>query len=315
MALHPFIEAMRQQMKMKGWPALSHGSPAQARALIAAGQALLGGGPDMWQVRDLELPTRAGQVKARLLKPREQIRGLIVYLHGGGWVVGEIDDCDAMARTLAAESGCAVLLVDYRLAPECPFPAAFEDTQDALAYAAHGVEALAGAKVPLIVAGDSAGANLGTSAIRTLGDRTLVALQVLIYPVTDCNFAMRSYAAHGDGLPLTARDMSWFFEHYAPRHMWDRPEISPLRATDLEGMPPTLIVTAEYDVLADEGAAYAERLRLAGVPVIERHITGVTHGFIRLHNLFDVARDELKAIAADITAACHACSKRATAAG
>jgi acetyl esterase len=253
MALHPFIEAMLKQLAAR--PAISAGSPADARAMVAAGRAVLGPGPEMHDVRELALPTRSGTIPARLLTPSANPRGLVVYLHGGGWVVGTIDDYDTLARMLAAESGCAVLLPDYRLAPEHPFPAGFEDSEDILLGAARDVATLAGRDVPLIIAGDSAGANLATAAVRSLRGRVSIALQVLIYPVTDSDFSTGSYTAHGAGLPLTARDMTWFFDHYAPKTMWDRPEISPLRAPELDGMPPTVVVTAEYDVLGDEGVA------------------------------------------------------------
>lgn len=301
MPLHPFIEKLLAQLA--GRPALSAGSPEDARTMVALGRAVLGKGPEMHEVRDLDIPTRAGTIGARLLKPAADVRGLVVYLHGGGWVVGAIEDFDTLGRTLAAESGCAVLLPDYRLAPEHPFPAGLEDAEDALSYASREIVSLAGKRVPVVVAGDSAGGNLATVAARTLRGKADIAFQVLIYPVADCDFATGSYKAHGEGLPLTTRDMEWFFGHYAPRLAWPRPEISPLRA-DLTGLPPALVVTAEYDVLADEGTAYAAKLQQAGVPVTTRRVAGVTHGFIRLHNLFDVARDELKAIAQDIAAAC-----------
>jgi acetyl esterase len=308
MPLHPFIEKMLAQLA--GRPALSAGSPADARDMVAAGRTVLGRGPDMHDVRELALPTRSGTIRGRLLTPSANPRGLVVYLHGGGWVVGSIDDFETLGRTLAAESGCAVLLPDYRLAPEHPFPAGLEDSEDVILHAARNIASAAGGTIPLIVAGDSAGANLATVAARRLRGKADIALQVLIYPVTDSDFATGSYQQHGEGLPLTTRDMAWFFNHYAPRTAWEHPEISPLRAGDLAGMPPAVIVTAEYDVLADEGQAYAETLRRSGVPVVARTIPGVTHGFIRLHNLFDIARDEVKTIAAEIAAACNQASAK-----
>lgn len=299
MTLHPFIVAMLEQMK--GRPALSAGTPADARAIVAATRAVLGSGPEMAEIRDLKLPTRAGSIQARLYRPQAQSeaepKGLIVYLHGGGWVVGTIDDYDALARTLAAESGCAVLLPDYRLAPEHPFPAGLEDAEDALSYAARHVQALAGRSVPLVVAGDSAGANLATIAARRLLGTVELAAQILVYPVADSDFERPSYGAYGRGLPLARQDMIWFFRHYAPEALWSSPDIAALRAGDLSGLPPALVVLAECDVLADEGRAYADTLERAGVPVTRRMVPGVTHGFIRLHNLFDVARQEVAAVA------------------
>jgi len=301
MPLHPFIEKLLAQLA--GRPALSAGSPDDARTMVAAGRAVLGKGPDMHEVRDLQIPTRSGTIQARLLKPSADVRGLIVYLHGGGWVVGAIEDFDTLGRTLAAESGCAVLLPDYRLAPEYPFPAGLEDTEDTFLHVSREITTLVGKRVPIVVAGDSAGGNLATVATRTLRGKADIALQVLIYPVTDFDLNTGSYKAHGEGLPLTTRDMEWFLRHYAPQDAWSRPEISPIRA-DLTGLPSALVITAEYDVLADEGIAYAKKLQQAGVPVTTRHVAGVTHGFIRLHNLFDVARDEINAMARHIAAAC-----------
>lgn len=303
MTLHPFIAAMLEQMK--GRPGLSAGTPQQARAMVAASRPVLGEGPALAEVRDLEIPTRGGAIKARLFRPGPSPAGLIVYLHGGGWMIGTLNDYDALARTLAAESGCAVLLPDYRLAPEHPFPAGLEDAEDVLVRAALAGEALIGTSLPLVVAGDSAGGNLATVAALKLRGHVALAAQILIYPVADSDFERPSYHAFGKGLPLTRQDMVWFFHRYAPEHEWTSPRIAPLRADDLTGLPPTLIALAECDVLADEGRAYADALERAGIRVARREAAGVTHGFIRLHNLFDVARDEVKAAAAFARAACR----------
>ena len=301
MPLHPFIDAMLA--KLAGRPMLSAGSPEEARAMVAAGRQALGAGPDLAVVRDIAIPTRSGSVPARYLASSDAPDGLLLYLHGGGWVVGALDDFDVYARTLAAESGYGVLLLDYRLAPEHPFPAGLEDCIDVLAACIEAKVTGVPVTSPLVVAGDSAGANLATVAIRKSARRDSVALQVLYYPVADCDFASSSYIAHADGVGLTAHDMEWFFRHYAPSELWSSPDISPLRAGDLPGMPPAIIVTAEYDVLCDEGEAYAAMLRKHGVPVTLRRLDGLTHGFVRLHNLFDVPMNELKAVAAEISAA------------
>jgi acetyl esterase len=306
MPLHPFVEAMLKATA--GRPAFSDGSPGDARALVAAGRAALGSGPELYKVEDITIPTRGGSLPARLLMPSAQPRGLVVYFHGGGWVVASIDDFETLGRTLAAASDCAVLLPDYRLAPEHPFPAALEDSEDVLLWAGKARASLCGSG-PLVVAGDSAGGNLATVAAASLRGRTDLALQVLIYPVTDCDFTRHSYSQHGAGLPLTARDMQWFFGHYAPQDAWQHPQVSPMRLPDPSGLPPALIVTAEYDVLADEGRAYARRLGQFDVRVEHREAAGMTHGFIRWHNLVDVAREELNAIAVRIAAACDAATQ------
>lgn len=297
MALDPFIVAMLAKLKSIGQPALSAGTPAETRAMLAAGRAALGAGPDMAKVRSLKIPTRSGSIDGRLFVPTADPAGLVVYQHGGGWVVGGLDDFETLARQLARLSGAAVLLTDYRLAPEHPFPAGLEDTEDALMWASDNVQDLLGRSAPLVVAGDSAGANLSTVAVRRLRGRVAAVLQVLIYPVTDCRFDTPSYQEHGEGLPLTRKDMEWFFGHYAPSGLHGTPDIAPLRADDLAGLPPAFVVTAEHDVLCHEGEAYAQKLAMAGVPVRSRRYEGVTHGFIRLHNLFGVAETAVSDVA------------------
>jgi acetyl esterase len=302
MPLHPFVEKLLEAMA--GRPALSDGSPDDARALVTAGRAALGAGPELYKVEDIDIPTRAGKLRTRVLQPSAKPRGLVVYLHGGGWVVASIDDFEMLGRTLAAGSNCTVVLPDYRLAPEHPFPAAVEDCEDVLLWA-DGARGALGGNGPLIIAGDSAGGNLAAVAAASMRGKVDLALQVLIYPVADCDFARPSYEVYGTGLPLTTRDMKWFFGLYAPQDQWGRPQISPIRHPDLSGLPPALIVTAECDVLADDGRAYAERLKQAGVSVEHREVAGMTHGFIRWHNLVDVAKREADAIAAKMAAVCR----------
>jgi acetyl esterase len=305
MPLHPTIQAMFAKIAELGRPALSAGSPDDARALVRATRVALGQGPQLHEVREISIPTRSGAIDARLYLPEKAVSGLVVYFHGGGWVVGELDDYDAMARTLAARSGCAVVMPDYRLAPEHPFPAGIEDAEDALRFAARNFGDLAGGDAPLIVGGDSAGGNLATVIARSLRDEVALAAQVLVYPVTDHDFGRASYLTLSEGMQLTRKDMEWFFDHYAPRSVRDDPRISPMVAPDLAGLPPAVIVTAEYDVLRDEGEAYAQALSKAGVPVTFRRIDGLPHGFLRMHNLVDIADEALGFIASEIAAACR----------
>jgi acetyl esterase len=299
--LHPFVAAMLAKQKEAGAPALSAATPADARALVAAGRAALGPGPDMAQRRDLVVPTRSGTIPARLLVPHGSVAGLVVYAHGGGWVVGTIDDYEILGRELAARSGCAVLLPDYRLAPENPFPAGLHDVEDTLLWAAS--TDLAGPGAPIVVAGDSAGANLATVATRRLWGQIAPVLQVLSYPVTDADTDSPSYREFAEGLPLTRADMQWFYGHYAPEDIRATADVSPLRADDLSGMPPAVVVTAEYDVLRSEGEAYAEALSAAGAKVTTRRYAGVAHGFLRLHNHLDTAREAVLDIAAAVAEA------------
>jgi acetyl esterase len=217
--------------------------------------------------------------------------GLVVYYHGGGWVVGSLDGWDSSVRALAVASGCDVVSVDYRLAPEHVFPAAADDAYDALVWAASD-SGLAGGR-PVVVAGDSAGGNLAAvSALRARDSGgPPVALQVLVYPVTDCDLNRRSYHDYdGDELILNRRDMTWFWDHYAPDPAARvNPYASPLRAPSLADLPPAFIVTAEHDPLRDEGFAYADRLRAARVPVEHRHYGSQIHAFFTFTGLLDDA--------------------------
>ena len=304
MPLHPFIADLFDKMAQAGKPALSAGSPIDARALTRTSRAALGDGPEMLRVEELMVPTRSGHIAARLYVPVELVVGLIVYVHGGGWVVGEPDDFDAMARTLAQRSRCALLLPDYRLAPENPFPAGLEDVEDTLVWTAAHVSMLVGSAVSIVAAGDSAGGNLVAVATHLLAGQVQLAGQVLIYPVTDCDMTRPSYRDFSQGMQLTRADMVWFFEHYAPNVLHADPRISPLRQPARIDIPPTLVVTAEYDVLRDEGEAYARALGDAGAIVTTRRIDGLPHGFIRMHNLVDTADVALSAIAMDIATLC-----------
>jgi acetyl esterase len=294
MPLHPFFDKMLAQAAALGRPALSAGTPAEARAAFAAMRGFLGPGPEVGAVSDMSVPTRGGSVGARLYRPEGAEVGLLVYLHGGGWVCGGIDDFDGLVRRVVRHSQCAVLSVDYRLAPEHPFPAGLNDAVDALIWAEANREVLLGDTVPLSVGGDSAGGNLAIAAAQSIQDRIDLAAQILFYPVTDCAMDSPSYQDFGTGLPLTRADMAWFFRHYADPTRWADPEISPQRRTSLAGTPPTWIVSAEYDVLRDEAEAYAVRLASEDVAVEFQRATGMPHGFARMANHVDEAAEVLK---------------------
>ena len=304
--LHPVLRAALDAAKARGAPALSAGTPDEARRLVAAGRAVLGAGPEVGPVTARAIPRRDGStLGARLYRTADAREcGLVVYLHGGGWVVGTLDDFDIVSRTIAARSGCAVVAVDYRLAPEHPFPAGLEDAIDASLWCAGACADLVGRRLPIVVAGDSAGANLATVAALALRREVTIALQALVYPVTDSDFDTPSYREHGTGLPLTADDMAWFLRHYAPPAAWRDPRIAPLRTPDLSGAPPAWIGVAAHDVLRDEGEAYAARLADAGVAVTLRRFDDLAHGFVRMPNLVDSADRALDALCAAIADAC-----------
>jgi acetyl esterase len=276
-----------EQMASAGGKPLHELAPAEARALGAQLAALAGPAPSMARVEEHRIPAPDGPVPVRVLVPLEPARGVIVYYHGGGWVLGTPDEFDTLARRLAERTSCAVVLVDYRLAPEHRYPAAVDDAYAALVWTGRRLRAIAGTTedVPLIVAGDSAGGNLAAVMARRARDRggPPLALQVLIYPVTDADFDRPSYTDPENQLLLTREAMIWFWDHYAPDSARRKEaDASPLHATDLAGLPPAVVLTAEHDVLRDEGEAYAERLTAAGVPVEVKRHAGQMHGFFTL---------------------------------
>ncbi len=254
--------------------------PVQARELLA-GLRPEPGGPAMQHVEELQL----GPTRLRVLKPDASVRGAILYLHGGGWVVGGLDDFDCFARRLAQRTQCTVVLVDYRLAPEFPFPAALDDVERAAQWLVERRAKLAGAHGTLLIAGDSAGGNLAAVFAQRAARHAEQhwALQVLIYPVTQADLDGPAYLDPQRQLLLSREDMRWFWGHYlADAGQRQQIDASPLAARDLQGVPPAVVLTAEFDVLRDEGQAYADRLAQAGITVIERCFSGQMHGFVTL---------------------------------
>ncbi|MCG8443765.1 MAG: alpha/beta hydrolase fold domain-containing protein [Caulobacterales bacterium] len=276
----------------------------EARALTGSLGALYGPGPEMAEVVEETIPTGDGHsFGVRLLKPTATPRAVIVYMHGGGWVVGDIDEFDTLGRQLAQRTGCAVAMVNYRLAPEHPYPAAIDDCWNALRWADQNMERLVGRRAPLIVAGDSAGGTLAAIVAQrsvAAGGPT-IALQVLVYPVTDHDLSRPSYADPGNQLLLTRDAMAWFWDLYVPSaETRDRPDASPLRAASLAGGPPAVVLTAEYDVLRDEGEAYVAKLRAAGVPVVHKRFDRQMHGFFSMVNVLPGAKEGMEFVGEQI---------------
>ncbi|HEY6496368.1 MAG TPA: alpha/beta hydrolase [Trebonia sp.] len=304
-SVHPQARQILDGKAASGAPPLWELAPDEARATVEADNATIPAGPDLEVVRDLVIPSQAGGMPARLYSPSSSAPGLVVYYHGGGWVVGSLDGWDASVRSLAVASGCDVISVDYRLAPEHAFPAAADDAYDALVWAASQAGPAAGR--PIVVAGDSAGGNL--AAVAALRARDFggppVALQVLVYPVVDCDLDRRSYREYdGDEFILNRRDMAWFWDHYAPDPAARaNPYASPLRATSLSGLPPAYMVTAEHDPLRDEGFAYADRLRAARVAVEHRHFGSQIHAFFTFAGVLDDADKAVSDVGAAIRSA------------
>lgn len=260
-------------------------SPDEARALGGQLRQMYGQGPEIGWVLDATASGSGGQIPVRILSPKNAARAIIAYFHGGGWVMGDLEEFDTLGRKLVAATGAAVVLVDYRLAPEHPYPAAVEDAWAALRWIDQRGEQIAGSAVPLIVSGDSAGGNLAAVVAQRAqreGGPT-ISLQVLIYPVTDADLNTPSYLDEANQLMVSRDTMTWFWDHYLPdAAVRANPDASPLQAADLADLSPAVVLTAEHDVLRDEGEAYAERLRAAGVTVYHRRFPGQMHGFFTL---------------------------------
>ncbi|GJF23685.1 alpha/beta hydrolase [Streptomyces sp. HO565] len=265
------------------------------------------------RVDEVTVPTRTGQLRARLYQPLTspagRLRPALLYLHGGGFVLGTLDGVDEVCRAVAARSGWDVLSLEYRLSPEHPYPAALEDSLDTLAWL-RGSALDAGIDPDMIaVGGDSAGGNLAAALCLHLRDHGLPppVSQVLVYPAVDDGFSTPSWTRFADAPLLTTADARWFWEQYTgPGHRDDVDQYAaPMKAASLRGLPPALVLTAEVDPLRDDAEAYAERLRHDGVPTTARRHSGVFHGFFTEVGVFaktdaaidDVAR-HLRGIAA-----------------
>jgi acetyl esterase/lipase len=285
---------------LRGLPALEGMTPAAARAVVDSMRQGSPPGPDLPSVVDRRI-SATGPLNVRVYRPVERPAGVIVYYHGGGWVLGSLDSSDAQLRAFARQTQCCIVAVDYRLAPEHPFPAAVVDALEALNWADASLVDLAGARVPLIVAGDSAGANLATVAAiqaRDSGGPPLAG-QLLYYPVTDAVLDTPSYIANAEGYFLTRDLMRWFWNHYVPDAAQRADSrCAPLRTADLSRLPPALIQTAEFDPLLDEGEAYAQRLRAAGTTATLQRRAGLIHGYVGMGPAARVAREAIDDAAA-----------------
>ena len=253
-------------------------------------------------VEERSVPGADGEIPARIYAPEgSEARPPLVFFHGGGWVIGNLDTHDGKARKLANASGRSVVSVGYRLAPEHPFPAPAEDCYAATAWVDAHREAVRGGPGPLAVAGDSAGGNLAGAVALMARDRGGPALgfQLLIYPVADCDFERPSYRQNAEGYMLTRDVMMWFWDQHVPDVARRRdPYVNLVAAEDLRGLPPARVITAEYDPLRDEGEAYAARLEAAGVPVTCRRYDGMIHGFLSFADFVAVGKEALQEAAA-----------------
>jgi acetyl esterase/lipase len=288
MPLDPQVQGLLEAMAAQGMPPFAQMTVPQAREIAHAFIDLEGDTEDVAETRTETVPVPGAAISVRIYRPDAPgPLPLIVYFHGGGWVIGNCEIADKPCRALANAARAVVASVEYRLAPEHPFPTATEDCYAATRWLAERAEELGADARDLTVCGDSAGGNLAAVVALMARDRGDVAItrQVLLYPVTSPaeGSPFASYIENADGYLLTAADMHWFWNHYL-RSPEDgkNPYAAPLAADDLGGLPPAYVAVCEYDPLRDEGVAYAERLEQAGVPVTLSRIDGAVHGMFWL---------------------------------
>jgi acetyl esterase len=297
MPLHPQAKRVIDATTLLNLPPVERQNPGEARAGILARTAGLGPVEEVAAVVDHSVPVREGTITVRTYTPfGAGPFPALVFFHGGGWVIGDLATHDGICRALANHAGGVVASVDYRRAPEHRFPVAAEDALAATRWVAAEGRRLGIDPSRLAVGGDSAGGNLAAVVALMARDRGGPPLvhQLLVYPVTEHRFDTPSYRENADGYNLTRDAMRWFWGHYLERpEDGKNPYASPLLAPSLAGLPPALLMTAEYDPLRDEGESYATRLREAGVPTTLTRYPGQIHGFFRMTNQMDQAREAL----------------------
>lgn len=298
MPLEPVTAAILAQIAESGAPEYHQLPVIESHALYTEVQSV----PpsiEVYSVEDFVVPGPAGDIPVRLYRPNDKPAPLHVHFHGGGWVIGNLVTHDADCREIVAASGCMVLAVDYRLAPEHPFPAAPEDCYAVSCWAAANSTQLGGSPGLISIGGDSAGGNLAAVVALMARDRNgpEFAMQLLLYPITEPSMASASFRENAEGYLLTKTMMAWFWNHYCPDiEQRKHPLISPLMASDLSGLPPALMITAEFDPLRDEGEAYAARLKEAGVEVEMRRFNGFIHGFFSLAGIIEATREAVELV-------------------
>jgi acetyl esterase len=294
MALHPQCKAFLDMLASTGAPPIERLPLAEARAVRS--EMVEAGGPEepVAEVQNRSVPGPGGPIAVRVYRPeKSQTLPALVFFHGGGFVICNLETHDRMCRSLANQSGCAVISVDYRLAPENKYPAAVDDAYAATRYIAEHAAEFAVDPNRIAVGGDSAGGTLATVVSLLARDRggPRLKFQLLIYPLVDVNDQSPSMQLFSKDHFLTREGMDWFMESYLPsREAGLEPSASPMNATSLRGLPPAMIVTAECDPLRDQGEAYARKLQGAGVPVELKRYEGMIHPFVSLAGVVDAGR-------------------------
>ena len=295
MPLDPQAQEVLDQSAALGLPPAHTVSPEEAR--VNRLSRLSAPGPEVAKVEDRTIPSGSAQVPVRIYTPEGSGPfPALAWFHGGGWVVGNLETADATARHLAVGSGCVVVSVDYRLAPEAKFPAAADDCYAATQWIAQHASSINVVPSRIAVGGDSAGGNLAAVVCLMAKDRggPSIASQILVYPVTARDFGTGSYRDNANGYSLTLDTMKWYWNHYLANDAdASNPYAAPMQAKDLAGLPPALVITAEFDPLRDEGNAYADRLQAAGVTTTCSCYDGMIHGFFGMPAVMDKGKQAI----------------------
>jgi acetyl esterase/lipase len=301
MPLDPQAQRVVDALAALNLKPIKDSTPTEARESMRTRTAALGPFEEVAAVADHRVPVTGGEITVRLYRPAGVgPHPVLVFYHGGGWVIGDLYTHDGICRSIVNAAGCAVASVDYRLAPEFKYPTPVEDSYAGLLWVAANATRLGLDPARIAVGGDSAGGNLAAVMALLARDRhgPRLLLQVLIYPVTNHDFGTVSYRENATGFVLGTEDMRWFWRHYLAREEQGRePLASPLLAKSLADLPPALVVTAGCDPLRDEGEAYAVRLRDAGVAVTLTQYAGMFHGFLRMTRILDQSRVLLDEVA------------------
>jgi acetyl esterase len=304
MPLDPVLKAFLDQVASLGGPKTWEMTPSEAREAFA-GLMQLAGPKDIpiGKVTNIAIPAAHGEIAARSYAPvaaSSEPLPTLVFFHGGGWVIGNIDTHDGLCRMIANGSGCRVISVEYRLSPESKFPGPVEDALDALEWVEKNAAQLGVDANRLAVGGDSAGGDLAAVAAQVAKGKggPKLTYQLLLFPVTQIGAETTSLREYAEGYFLERKTLDWFYAHYLPTNA-DRknPRISPLHAEDVSGLPPAYVMLAGFDPLHDEGLAYAEKLRAAGVAVTVADYPDMVHDFIYLQSVLPQASEALNAAA------------------
>jgi len=305
MVLDPDAQRVLDMIKAAGRPPFNTLTPEEARGFFSAGRTILQPDPpEVAEARDLEAPGPNGAVKLRLYRAFGTENGavlpVLIFYHGGGWVLGDLDSHDQVCRAIANAAVCCVIAVDYRLAPELKFPGAISDSAAATRWILANAADLAIDPARAAVGGDSAGGNIAAVMAIMARDTYLppIAFQLLIYPATDMGMGHESYQRITEGYPLVASTMKWFIDHYLANAAdvadW---RASPLRAASLAGTAPAMVVTCAHDPLCDEAVDYARRLDREGVPVTHLHYNDQMHGFLTMGKLIRASQSLIDTVA------------------